>query len=70
MSEWMSSLSTFGVGAVMAVLIFIAYERLVREVVEVVRGNTRAMESLADTINGLRDQVSELSKRVNALERR
>jgi len=63
MPEWISGLSTFGFGAVMAVLIFVAYERLVREVVSVVQSNTKAMQELS----GL---ITELSDRVTALENR
>ena len=70
MEDIIGSLSTFGFGAIMAVLIFIAYERLVREVVAVVRANTKAMEELAVIIDGLRDKVGELSRRISVLERR
>jgi hypothetical protein len=70
MEKVVEGVATFGFGAVMAVLIFVAYERLVREVISVVRANTQAINGLSIVINGLRDQVIELSRRVEALERK
>jgi hypothetical protein len=68
MEKVVEGVATFGFGAVMAVLIFVAYERLVREVISVVQANTRAIEELSFVINGLRDQVIELNRRVGVLE--
>ncbi|MCD6291383.1 MAG: hypothetical protein J7M34_12835 [Anaerolineae bacterium] len=62
MPELMQSAATFGFGALMAVLIFVAYERLVREVMEVVRANTKAMEELSTLIHNLSDRVSALER--------
>jgi len=60
-SLWQAA-ATFGFAALMAVVIFVAYEKLVKEVVNVVRANTQTSEALCNT-------VANLAQKVDALER-
>ncbi len=62
MMDIVQSAATFGFGALMAVLIFIAYDRLVKEVVSVVQANTKAMEELSTLIHNLSDRVAALER--------
>ena len=64
MSELLQYAGTYGFGALMAVLIFVAYERLVRQVLAVVEANTRAMEELAAAIQRLQNRVQVLEERI------
>ncbi len=64
MSELLQYAGTYGFGALMAVLIFVAYERLVRQVLAVVEANTRAMKELAAVIDQLQNRVRVLEERV------
>lgn len=50
------SVAPFGFGAIMAVWIFLSYTRLVKEVVDVVRANTAAIQALSDRIAALERQ--------------
>ena len=66
MPELVQGVAPFGFGAIMAVLVFFAYERLVRKVIAVVEANTRAMEQLSSQLSR---SLQDLSRRVADLER-
>lgn len=62
------TVATFGFGALMAVWIFFAYQALVRQVVTVVQENTKAMQSINDTLQKLSEQVRSMDDRVSRME--
>ena len=64
MEAAISAVAPYGLGAVMSVLIFWAYQKLVKQVVEVVQANTKASQALCSTVEDLANRVSALEKKV------
>ena len=62
--EWVQIASTFGFPAFMAVLLFVTYKEMVRQVIEVVKANTQALQMQGETFRALCAEVSELQREI------
>ena len=62
--EWVQVASTFGFPAFMAVLLFVTYKELVRQVVEVVKANTESARALADSHRALCHRMEAMERLV------
>ena len=67
--EWIQIASTFGFPAFMAVLLFVTYKEMVRQVIEVVKANTQALQMQAETNRALCTEMNELQREVQAQRR-
>ena len=62
--EWVQVASTFGFPAFFAILLFVTYKEMVRQVIEVVKANTQALQMQAETNRALCGEVTELQREV------
>ena len=62
--EWVQIASTFGFPAFMAVLMFVTYKEMVRQVIEVVKANTQALQMQSETFRALCTEVNELQREI------
>lgn len=62
--EWVQVASTFGFPAFMAVLLFVTYKELVRQVVEVVKANTDANKMLAESHRALCHRIEAVERKL------
>ena len=64
--EWVQVASTFGFPAFMAVLLFVTYKELVRQVIEVVRANTEANKALAESHLALCHRIEAFERKLGS----
>jgi len=67
--EWIQVASTFGFPAFFAILLFVTYKEMVRQVIEVVKANTEALQMQAQANRAVCDRLTDLEHEIQ-LQRR
>jgi cell division protein FtsB len=67
MTEIVTVLAQFGFPAVMAVIIFFAYQRQTEKLIRVIEANTSAMQNLGKTVEDVSRRVEDVEDAIHDL---